>query len=1015
MVLLRNFLVSSVLLFSVTTAVVAQETEVYKHASQYFEEGLELHRKALFGPSSKMFQQYIGMSADQQKSQKAKMFILINNVKLDHKNAASELDLFVRKQGMNNETNYASFALADYYFQKGKYRRAARLFDKVDVTNLPVEYWEEANFKMGYSYMMAKKYDQAKPVLNKIRSKEGPYFVQANYYYGYIAYVEKDYITALKSFDKIEGKGPQIMELYRAQIYYAQKGYQQSIDHIEKSKTSKYQKEFDLLKAKAYFQLDNYEQAGKYFAKVGAIYNELSPEDIWQMAFTQYQNKNYKAAHPLYVKITGEESALGQLANYQLGECFIHLKKKQNALNAFASAKSTTYNPEITEISHFNYAKLAFELGYQNVTLKTTRAFIKKYPKSEYLDPVKGMLVEILLNTKNYDLAIKILEEIKNFNSQTRMAYQKITYLRGEQEMDVKAYKSAQAFFIKSLKFNDDPLLKAQAYFWLGEIEYKNNNFSASIQNYNRFLASSSVSKSKYRLSAYYTMGYSYFKQKSYSKALNFFKKYKDNASLRGDKIRYADNLLRLGDSYFLLAQYSKAITSYNWVSSKKLSGSDYAIFQEGIIQGLMRKPEKKVVVLNKLVQAYPKSRYADNASFEMANTYYEDLDNAKKASNIYQKVIAKNSKSKFARLSLFKLGLIHYQQGENDLALGYFERVVVEFPRTASAKDAMDLVETIYIKSGRGDEYIAWVNGLPNGNIRITKQDSLMFESAMGSYRSDDCLKAIIGFNKYIDRFSPNGFFLIHSHFYKSECQYHNNEIKNAIVGYKYVAGLPNNEFSEVSFSQLAQISYNAKNYAEALEYYDKLELIADNRDNYIQALVGQMRCNFELENYAESKENAKIILPLENIEQDMVLETNLVLGKIQYMDSNLSTAKFHFTYVVDASKTSKGAEAQYYIAKIALDKGEYEQSRTEIFTLDDNYASYGYWVIRGFVLLADVYIAEQDYFQARATLKSILDSYTENDEIVEECNRKMAQIKELESSSNDARGESEEELDDE
>lgn len=992
----------------------AQKTEVYKHPSELYEEGMELHRKELYGPSNKMLRQYIEVAEDEQKAQKAYMYVLVNNLELDHKNASTELDQFIRKQGANNKTNYASFALADYYFKKRKFKRAVRLFDKVDVSNLPVEYWEEANFKMGYSYMMAKKYDQAKPLLNKIRNKQGPYFVEANYYYGYIAYVQKDYNLALKSFAKIEGKGPQIMELYKAQIYYAQKGYQQAIDHIKASKTEKYQKDFDLLTAKAYFQLNDYKKAAEYFDKVGVLEDDLTPEDIWQMAFTHYQNKDFKGAHPLYVKITGEETGLGQLANYQLGECFIQLGKKENALNAFATAKASNHNPEITEIAHFNYAKLAFELGHQNIALSTMRAFINKYPKSEYADPAKGMLAEMLLNAKNYDLAIKLLEEIRNFDAQTRLAYQKITYLRGEQEMDVKGYDQAEVFFKKSLKYNDDPLLKAQAYFWLGEIEYKKENYPASIQNYNRFFASSKVSNSKYHLNAYYTMGYSYFKQKRYSEALNYFKKYKDKASLRGDKSRYADNLLRLGDSYFLRAQYAQAANSYNWVSSKKLAGSDYAMFQEGIIHGLLRKPEKKVSVLNNLVNSYSKSPYVDDALFEMANTYYEKLGNASKAVQIYERLIRDKESSKFAMLSMVKIGLVNYQQGKNNAALTYFKRVVEEYPRTPSATEAMALAERIYVKSGRGDEYIDWVSSIPNGQIRITKQDSLMFESAMGSYRKDDCLKAIIGFNKYIDRFSPNGFFLVHSHFYKSECQYHNNEIKNAVEGYRYVASLPNNQFSEVAFAQLAQISYDEKDYKQALEYYDRLELIADERDHYIQALVGQMRCNFELKNYAEAKENAKIILPLENIEQDMVLETNLVLGKIQYMDSNLSTAKFHFDYVVKSSKTSKGAQSQYFLARIAYDEAKYDDCRTAIFALDDNYANYGYWVIKGFVLLADVYIAEKDYFQARATLKSILDAYTENQEIVDECNAKMEQIRQLESaSSNDV--EDDEELEEE
>jgi len=46
-------------------------------------------------------------------------------------------------------------------------------------------------------------------------------------------------------------------------------------------------------------------------------------------------------------------------------------------------------------------------------------------------------------------------------------------------------------------------------------------------------------------------------------------------------------------------------------------------------------------------------------------------------------------------------------------------------------------------------------------------------------------------------------------------------------------------------------------------------------------------------------------------------------------------------------------------------------------IIELSDNYASYDYWVAKGFLLLSDIYLANGNDFQARETLKSIIDNY--------------------------------------
>ena len=42
----------------------------------------------------------------------------------------------------------------------------------------------------------------------------------------------------------------------------------------------------------------------------------------------------------------------------------------------------------------------------------------------------------------------------------------------------------------------------------------------------------------------------------------------------------------------------------------------------------------------------------------------------------------------------------------------------------------------------------------------------------------------------------------------------------------------------------------------------------------------------------------------------------------------------------------------------------------------LNDDFASHEFWVVKGFILLSDVYRDEKDYFQARATLQSVIDN---------------------------------------
>ena len=160
-------------------------------------------------------------------------------------------------------------------------------------------------------------------------------------------------------------------------------------------------------------------------------------------------------------------------------------------------------------------------------------------------------------------------------------------------------------------------------------------------------------------------------------------------------------------------------------------------------------------------------------------------------------------------------------------------------------------------------------------------------------------------------------------------------------------------------------------------------------------------MRCNYSIGNLDAAKKNATDVLPIENIESEYLIEANLVLGKIQFGAGNYLTSMFHLDFVVKESSTEEGAEAQYYRCKVYFNQGKLEEARTAVFGLSEDYASYEYWVVKGFVLLSDIYVAEEDYFQARATLQGVQDAYDGDQAILDEIAEKLKALDALEKKS--------------
>jgi len=52
----------------------------------------------------------------------------------------------------------------------------------------------------------------------------------------------------------------------------------------------------------------------------------------------------------------------------------------------------------------------------------------------------------------------------------------------------------------------------------------------------------------------------------------------------------------------------------------------------------------------------------------------------------------------------------------------------------------------------------------------------------------------------------------------------------------------------------------------------------------------------------------------------------------------------------------------------------------------------------VKGFILLSDIYVKEKDYFQAKATLQSIIDNYEKDDGILDICKMKLKEVENLE-----------------
>ena len=95
---------------------------------------------------------------------------------------------------------------------------------------------------------------------------------------------------------------------------------------------------------------------------------------------------------------------------YLLGDCYLRNNQKENARNAFQYCAYNNSNATQQKVSRFIYAKLSYELGYQDVALNEMKKYLNDYPNSEYDTEAKEILVSLLANTNNFREALELYE-----------------------------------------------------------------------------------------------------------------------------------------------------------------------------------------------------------------------------------------------------------------------------------------------------------------------------------------------------------------------------------------------------------------------------------------------------------------------------------------------------------------------------------------------------------------------------------------------------------------------------
>ncbi len=979
---LREIRCAVVFLISITstTVVFAQKSMIYVQPDAEFKTGIELFQKEKYGAAQKSFVKIIESNRDVYSLVRidAEYYNSVCAIELFNKDGELFLKQFVMNHPESPKVKTAYFYLGKYNFRKNKYKDALDWFEKVDVYDLTTDELSEFYFKRGYSYFSTEKYELAKKDLYEIKDIEGKYAAPAKYYFAHIAYSEKNYETALKDFLKLQKNETfgSVVPFYIAQLYYLQKKYDEVIAYapaILDTINIKRAPEIARVIGESYYHTMQYKEAIPYFKKYEKAVGHLSRDDNYQMGYAYYKTKSYEKALDYFIDVTNiSDDSLVQNAYYHIADCYLQIGYKQRALSAFGQAAKLDFNKEMQEDALFSYGKLCYELAYNpfNETIKALQKYIKNYPNSNRIDEVYTYLVNVFTTSKNYKDALEAIENIKSLTPELKHTHQKIAYYRGVELFNSMEYNEAIKMFDKATIYKFDKSITASAMYWKAESYYRIKQYEKAIEVYQAYISEpGAIGKSEW-CEANYNIGYSFYNLKDYANSNLWFRKFV-TFKPQADPKKINDAYNRIGDGYFMSRDFSNAVDYYDQSYKMKLVGTDYALFQRALSYGVQKKFPEKISDLITFITNYPKSTFIQKAKFELAQTYLSDNQNELALTN-FKKFIDEYPKSLYVNTCLSKIALIYYNRKEDDNALAYFDKLIKRDRKSTEATEAINVVKSIYTAKGNiqaMQDYLTSIGAaIPQASL-----DTLAYSIGKNHYMEQDCKSVVMDFEKYIQKF-PDGIFIVDANFYKAECEFSLGNIDSSLVGYMNVINKAKNQHTEQSLYYASIIAYQKQNYAQALDYFKQLEQQAENPKNKSTAEVGLMRCNYQLKNYADAIEYANKVIVIDKVSNEIMYESHFTIAQSMMAIQKPDDALAEFRSVANSTKNEYGAESSYYIANIQYLKGEYKQSEKTIFNFVNGDGDFPYWVTKALILLSDNYMALKDNFQAKTTLNSII-----------------------------------------
>lgn len=848
------------------------------------------------------------------------------------------LNEFIERYPGSSEATEARLSKADFLFFSHQYVDALAAYNTIDFSRITPSLLPEATYHKAFCLVKCGFFEEARPLLRNLADNP-EYSKAALFTDAYADYMTGRLNEAYKKFKRLQqtaGVDPSLdPDYYIAQILYARGDYNQAAriarrlinEGIDNELASETTRLYGMATFKNGDTARAYPSLKKYVEEEG---ENAAPDAIYALASILYDRDETADAALLFSRLTDINDAIGQGALLAMGQICAGNGDDNAAAIYFEKASRLGFDSNVSRRALYNYVAARTRGGRIPFApqIDLLQRFVNEYPESDKTPAVREYLASAYFQEKDYYGALQSIEGITNPSKATRIAHQKILYELGVQCLQNDEPSKAATYLKEAVALgNLDGKLLPEATLWLGDALYAGNRYSEAAAAYAKAVPSL---KGLNRALALYGEAYSRFQNQEYSKAGKLFATCAQDKSLP-DRLR-SDSRIRNADCMFYSGDNEGARRLYSSLSSEGLTDSDYSAWRHAELTGVAGDMAGKIRELETL-RSKASSRWMPEILSSLAEAYASTGKHSK-AEEILTELVEDYPDSRTAPRAALVLADSYAESGDRDKAATAYLEIMERWPSSAQASTADKAFRRILAAEGRLDEYAEATASLGgNFSLDIEEMEALSFEAAADAY----------------------------------------NDSQQTDLLQEYLAKFPDGDHSTEALYMLANGLESAGKNKDAYAAWQRLEGRGDQQFTH-EAYAGLMRTAPD----ADSRlKYARMVAEQPGVSAEEASEARLVEAEALALSGKGSEAEKIWSELATRPSTLSGAKAAVALGEYLLKQKKASKAESVLTSLIDSGTPHTYWLARGYIALADAYIAQGKQYIARQYLESLRDNY--------------------------------------